>query len=100
MSQPYHFKDPENTACLTCRHVLERTGSILHVTHDEDDGMWQFLCGADSHTEEDAKILSMREIVEIDPSVNGLHGMPLGVGAYREKVGGDWTSFRLQREES
>jgi hypothetical protein len=99
MSQPYHFTDPENTACITCCHVLERTASILHVTHDEDDGGWQFLCGADGHTMEHAKVLSMCEIVEIDPSVNGLHGMPQGVGAYREKVGGEWTPFRLQRGE-
>ena len=79
---------------MTCKHVLDGSASILYVTHDEDDGMWQFLCGADGHTEEDAKIISMKEATEIDESINALHEMPLGVGATRESVGAEWKPFR------
>lgn len=34
-----------NTATITCRHIIDGSLPILYVSHDEDDGMWQFLCG-------------------------------------------------------
>jgi hypothetical protein len=92
---PYLFSDPENTACFTCVHVLEGNSPILHVTHDEDDGGWQFLCGQESHTEEDAKIISIKEATEIDPSINGLYEMPLGVGAERETKDSEWKPYKM-----
>ena len=88
---PYQFAQPENTACLSCVHVMREGAPILHVTHDADDGGWQFLCGAD-HGEDDA----MGEVVALDPSVNALHEMPEGIGAFRETAGGEWKPFRLQ----
>lgn len=94
-SSGYEFSEPRNTACITCRHVVKDGADILHVTHDAEDGGWQFLCGGD-HTEEDAMILGMEEIVRVDPSVNGLHQMPEGVGASRETRAGEWKPFKLQ----
>lgn len=91
----YQFAESENTACFTCRHVVREGAAILRVTHDADDGGWQFLCGGD-HAEDDALILGMGEIVRIDPSVNGLHEMPEGVGASRESREGEWTTFKRQ----
>lgn len=40
----FPFSDAPNTACFTCRHVLEENRPIRYVSHDED-GYWQFLCG-------------------------------------------------------
>jgi hypothetical protein len=94
-SSRYQFEQPENTACFSCRHVIKEGAPILYVTHDADDGGWQFLCGGD-HIEDDARIVGMGEIVKIDPSVNELHEMPEGVSATREKRGGTWTMFRKQ----
>jgi hypothetical protein len=91
----YQFEQPENTACFSCRHVIKGSAAILYVTHDADDGGWQFLCGGD-HTEDDAMIVGMGEVVKMDPSLNELHEMPEGVGATREKRGGTWTMFRKQ----
>ena len=39
----FPFSDAPNTACFTCRHVLEENRPIRYVSHDED-GYWQFLC--------------------------------------------------------
>lgn len=91
----YLFKDPENTACFTCRHVTEEKKPILYVGHDEDDGAWQFLCGAEGHEENDAKIISLLEITKIDPSVNALHEMPTGVCAERSTATGEWKAYKM-----
>ncbi|MCA9001985.1 MAG: hypothetical protein KDB61_08685 [Planctomycetes bacterium] len=90
----YQFPVPKTQACITCCHVTDSKAPILHVTHDAHDGGWQFLCGADGHGENDARVLSMLEIVTLDPSVNALHEMPAGVGAEREAVGAEWKPFR------
>ena len=87
------FSDAPSTACFTCKHVVQEGRPVLHVTHDADDGSWQFLCGGD-HTEEDAMILSLEQMVKIDPSLNGLHEMPLGIGAFRESTNGEWKPFK------
>jgi hypothetical protein len=36
------FDDPENTAVFTTQHVLEYGQPIVRVTHDVEDGAWQF----------------------------------------------------------
>lgn len=91
----YNFSDPENTACMTCSHVLNQKLPILYVTHDEDDGMWQFLCGAEEHTPEHAKVIGLGEAVGLDQSLNELNEMPLGVGAERKSTNDKWQPFKL-----
>ena len=91
----YKFSDPENTACMTCSHVLDNQAPILYAAHDEDDGMWQFLCSDENHISEHAKIIGLIEVVTIDPSVNELYEMPLGVGATRETKNDQWQPFKL-----
>ncbi len=91
----FKFSDSENTACIVCSHVLEKQMPILYVTHDEDDGVWQFLCGEENHELQHAKLLALSEVATIDPSVNDLHDMPLGVGAARKSQDGQWQSFKL-----
>jgi hypothetical protein len=63
---------------------MRRELPILYVTHDEEDGMWQFLDGGDA-SEEDARILSLKEIVAIDPSLAQLADLPLG-GSHGERA--------------
>lgn len=63
----FPFSDAPNTACFTCRHVLEENRPIRYVSHDED-GYWQFLCGG-NHTEEDARVVSLVSVWEMDESV-------------------------------
>ncbi len=65
----YKFKEPRNTACITCDHVLIDKKPILYVSHDKDDSMWQFLCGENDHKEENAKLIGLKEATEIDNSI-------------------------------
>ncbi len=92
----YRFKEPDNTAVFTCSHVLEGGDPILLVSHSDDDGAWQFLCGAEGHSVADGRIVSLGGIVELDPTVADLYEMPIGVSAAREQLDGEWTPFRNQ----
>jgi len=50
--EDWPFEDMPNTAALTTSDVLEANAPILHVTHDADDGSWQFLPGRAVSTSE------------------------------------------------
>lgn len=83
------FKDPQNVAVFTSKNIVKKANWIQFVSHDEDDGAWQFhpLGGTE---EEDASVVSLKEIVEIDPSVASLFDLPLGWRAWRETKDDNW----------
>ncbi|PWS33867.1 immunity protein Imm33 domain-containing protein [Pedobacter paludis] len=92
----YKFTDPANTACFVCNHVLNKQRSISYVTHEAEDGFWQFLCGQNDHpNDEDYKVISLEQVITIDASVNDLYDMPLGIGATRNNQSGKWEPFNL-----
>lgn len=85
----YKFRDDKNTIAITTKKIVSGQSDILLVSHDEDDGMWEFLDGEDV-CEENALIVSMSEIVQIDESINELYDLPLGWIAYRESKTTEW----------
>ncbi|BFT72418.1 hypothetical protein [Paenibacillus sp. P36] len=84
MLQPWPFDDPENVAVITTNKIMNRERPILYVTHDEDDGMWQFLDDGEVK-EEEARIILLKQIINIDPSLIQLSDLPLGWVAWRDK---------------
>lgn len=82
--------DAPDTAVITCCHIVEDRKPILYVSHDADDGMWQFLCGKE-HTTAEARVVSLGEIFDFDPSARALRDMPCGCCAARENLGDSWT---------
>lgn len=88
--EPFPFEDAPNTACIICRHVLEEGADILYVSHDEEDGMWQFLCGG-SHEMEDAKLVSLYSVFMGDTTIGKLANMPCGYVAERVSVAAEWV---------
>ncbi|MDR1276431.1 MAG: hypothetical protein LBL72_08665 [Candidatus Accumulibacter sp.] len=82
----FPFEVPENTAALTCRHVLNEGRPILFAFHDDDDD-WQFLCGG-SHAEEDAVVVTLKQVFDRDPSIEPLASLPEGMSAERETPDG------------
>ena len=97
MKTEYKFNEPETTACFVCEHVINRRRPILLVTHDEDEEYeyWQFLCGESDHTEANIKIISIKQATEIDPSINDLYEMPLGISADRKSINDKWEPFAI-----
>ena len=88
MNKTFPFSDAPNTACFTCRHVLEEHKPIVYVSHDED-GYWQFLCEK-SHNATDARIVSLSEILEIDSSMASFAKLDCGYYAELENTQSDW----------
>jgi hypothetical protein len=86
----YKFTDPQNTACITCVHVIQDSRPILHVTHDKDDGCWQFLCGA-IHDESQAVVMGIGEMVKIDESLNEIADLKIGGLANRTNPIDKWN---------
>lgn len=83
------FDDPENIASLTVRQVMQKDKAILRVTHDADDGMWQFLTG-EAVKMSDAMIVSLESVYLLDPSIGELADLPLGWTAERSEPGEPW----------
>lgn len=84
----FPFKERPDTAVFSCCHVTEGTSPILHVTHDED-GDWQFLCGA-NHTLEEARLISLKSAYDIDSSIGQLVGLKPGQSADRDDKESQW----------
>jgi hypothetical protein len=87
------FDEPKNVTTITTRQVMRDGDPILLVSHDADDGSWQFLTGNASSTE-DVMIVSLDEIVKHDPSVSDLADLPLGWVAKRDAIGSPWRRSR------
>ena len=87
----FPFKDAKNTATITCCHVIKDHQAILYVSRDEDDGMWQFLCGKPHETSE-AMIVSLDTIFTYDESVADIAKLPLGYEAERNDRNSKWVT--------
>lgn len=86
----FPFYDASNTATIICGHVINDGKPILFVSHDEDDGIWQFLCGK-IHETDDAKLVSLKYVFDFDYSVGDLADMPCGYYATRETQKDNWV---------
>ncbi len=62
------FTDEPDVMVMTTKNIVSNKKPILSVWHDAEDGMWQFLDGTDVN-EEDAMMISLEEIVNIDDTV-------------------------------
>ena len=92
-----NFKEPMNTAVFTTKYVLEERKPITYVTHDSDDGAWQFFSNDEfDDFESVAKIVGLGEILEMDSSILELADMPEGYYAYRESLSEKWI---IQRQK-
>ena len=87
----FSFVEKTDTAVITCSHILENKDPILFVSHDEDDGMWQFLCGAD-HDISEARVISLKEVFLLDRTIGFLAEMPQGCSATRSNPCDDWIN--------
>ena len=89
------FSDAENTAVFTSRQVLEEGAPILRVTHDADDGSWQFHTSGTPRIR-DARIIALSEALDIEPSIGQLADLPMGWQATRSSIGEEWTRQRKE----
>jgi hypothetical protein len=69
----------DDTACITCVHVLE--GAPIKLVSRDDEEEWQFLCGQTVHESLEARVISLEEAVTLDSRLANLP--PLSVGEVR-----------------
>ncbi|MEN6308790.1 MAG: hypothetical protein ABFD91_13670 [Anaerohalosphaeraceae bacterium] len=96
--QEWAFENPPNIAVFTTRYILEGKDWINYVSHDSDDGSWQFHGDSSPVSEEDARIVGLKEIVKMDPSILELNDLPSGWYAWRETKQSEWQ--RAKNETS
>ena len=62
----FPFDDNPHTACIVCRHVLNKEEAIAYITHDED-GMWRFLFDKEHSMDDGCKDCISRRSLCIRP---------------------------------
>jgi hypothetical protein len=83
------FDEPPNLAVITLDSIINGYKPILYVSHDEDDGGWQFLDGLDVNVE-DSKIVSLLRMLRLDQSIAELADLPEGWVAWRQTLASEW----------
>lgn len=83
------FRDPPNVATFTVRQIISGNEPILLVTHDAEDGSWQFLTNSPLDMS-DALLVGLVEMVEHDATLLELADLPEGWQASRENKDESW----------
>jgi hypothetical protein len=89
MIDPWLFADAREVAVFTVRSIVERERPVLLVNHDSEDGGWQFLTG-EALDMADARLVSLAEMVQLDPTLAAIADLPLGWEAARARVDDEW----------
>jgi hypothetical protein len=88
------FEETPNTIALTTHAVTAGAEPIGFVSHDADDGMWQFHSKGPV-SEDDAAVVALSEILSLDESIVSVANLPRGWCAWRETRTAPWQ--RAQR---
>lgn len=83
--------ESDNKPVITTRYVLDANSLITYVVYDED-GDWQFFSDEDI-TESDACVVSVKQIFELDDSLNELDLKP-GQAAERSDADAPWQTIK------
>jgi hypothetical protein len=83
------FDESPNVATLTTRGVIDGTDWIGTVSHDEDDGAWQFI-GSRGARIEDGILVALQHLLRLDPTIAELADLPEGWRAWRDDADAAW----------
>ena len=83
------FENPPNVAVITSQSITSGDGWIAFVSHDEDDGGWQFHPSEPIQVD-DAAVVSLRSVLAKDSSIAELADLPLGWQAWRDGPDAQW----------
>ncbi len=92
MNDDWPFDQTRNTATVTAEAVTKGEKPILLVSHYSDDHSWAFLTG-EAFSMDDAQLIALQEIVNLDPTVMSIADLEPGWSAERSTVGGEWRRY-------
>lgn len=76
----------DNAVVITTKSILEGNANVAEIYH-EDDGTWQAI-PAEDFKENDAKVISMKNLIDIDESIKEILALPKGYMAIKKD--NDW----------
>jgi len=89
--QTKKFRESDNTAVFTTAFVIIDKKDITMVTHEKEDGAWQFFSDDKFDNFEDvAKVVGLGEIIKMDSTILELADLPEGFTAKRKFKGDKW----------
>lgn len=91
------FPDPPHTGVYLSNAVHEGTEAITYVSHDADDGAWQFL--GDTMTDSGGVLVCLHHPIDEDSSLVKLADLPVGWYAERSAPGGPWSRYPTPPDE-
>ena len=94
----WKFSDPPHAGVYLSKTVDNGTEPVTYVSHDAEDGAWQFL--GDSMSEPGGVISCFHHPIDRDPSLAELADLPLGWYAERGKVGEPWVRRKRMPDEA
>ena len=89
MSGSWPFEEPKDMAVFTTTAILAGEDWVYFVTHDDEDGFWQFHGEQDSGIE-GAKLSSLEKLFTLEPRIAELANLPLGWCAWRDAPDAPW----------
>jgi hypothetical protein len=93
----WRFPDPPHTLVYLSEAVHSGSEPITYVTHDAEDGAWQFL-GNSMASGGKPVISCFHHPVDRDPSLRELADLPLGWWAERVEPGKPWVRHQHEPE--
>jgi hypothetical protein len=90
----FRFTEKRNVAVFTLRQIIHSNKPILFVSHEIEDGAWQFLTG-EVVSESDLMIVELEEILEHDQTLNALFDLPEGWEATRNSINEKWIRKQI-----
>lgn len=92
-TREWPFPDPQNVAVIADKRILQGQDWIAYVSHDRDDGMWQFHANrTEPLNENDASVVSLKNVTDIDSTVFALANLPVGWHAWRSSRNSEWKT--------
>lgn len=96
-ARQWPFADPPNVLVFTTVSIADCQTWVHYVTHDEEDGAWQFHPVSNSPpSESDAAVISLAHMLKIEPRIAELADLPTGWHAWRDTPEAPWQ--RAPRE--
>ena len=77
-----------NETCITCKHIIEDNKPILYIKRDEEEGRYKFLCGAETHSDADIKVIEIEEVAKKDEIIEEILPLELGTELKRQYING------------
>lgn len=85
----WEFDLPKDFLTISLRDIVEGRAPILHVSHNLNDGAWQFL-GWDTPSAGDAVRVCLEHVIALDETVRELASLPPGWHAWRRSPQEPW----------